>query len=93
MGIASKVGDYAFKAFTATLGAATVYLTATFSVNVYTGLAWHNAQSIIRIRSLNSCLCSVVYVLEFWNGKGKFTILFQVPPQKLDKQEADEKAP
>ncbi|CAL0330158.1 hypothetical protein Lalb_Chr13g0298021 [Lupinus albus] len=57
MGIASKVGDYAFKAFTATLGAATVYLTATFSVNVYTGLAWHNAQS------------------------------------KLDKQEADEKAP
>ncbi|CAK8563094.1 unnamed protein product [Lathyrus sativus] len=45
MGIASKVGDYAFKAFTATLGVATIYLTATFSANVYKGLAWHNAQS------------------------------------------------
>ncbi|MCI89495.1 putative transmembrane protein, partial [Trifolium medium] len=37
MGIASKVGDYAFKAFTATLGVATIYLTGTFSVNVYKG--------------------------------------------------------
>ncbi|KAF7838389.1 Cytochrome c oxidase assembly protein [Senna tora] len=45
MGIASKAGDYAFKAFTAGLGFATIYLTATFSVNVYRGLAWHNAQS------------------------------------------------
>ncbi|CAJ2664435.1 hypothetical protein L195_g037114 [Trifolium pratense] len=45
MGIASKVGDYAFKAFTATLGVATIYLTGTFSVNVYKGLAWHKAQS------------------------------------------------
>ncbi|TKY55150.1 hypothetical protein E2542_SST19564 [Spatholobus suberectus] len=45
MGIAGKVGDYAFKAFTATLGIATIYLTATFSVNVYRGLSWHNAQS------------------------------------------------
>ncbi|KAM6569831.1 hypothetical protein CsatB_017816 [Cannabis sativa] len=45
MGIASKAGDWAFKAFTASLGVATVYLTATFSVNVYKGLAWHKAQS------------------------------------------------
>jgi hypothetical protein len=53
MGIASKVGDYAFKAFTATLGVATIYLTGTFSVNVYKGLAWHNAQSVILSFSLN----------------------------------------
>nr|DAD31093.1 TPA_asm: hypothetical protein HUJ06_009944 [Nelumbo nucifera] len=46
MGIAGKVGDWAFKAFTAGLGVATIYLTATFSVNVYRGLAWHNAQSV-----------------------------------------------
>ncbi|ESW27370.1 hypothetical protein PHAVU_003G196000 [Phaseolus vulgaris] len=45
MGIAGKVGDYAFKAFTATLGFTTIYLTATFSVNVYRGLSWHNAQT------------------------------------------------
>ncbi|CAL5198310.1 unnamed protein product [Lathyrus oleraceus] len=45
MGIASKVGDFAFKAFTATLGVTTIYLTATFSANVYKGLAWHKAQS------------------------------------------------
>nr|DAD34733.1 TPA_asm: hypothetical protein HUJ06_005373 [Nelumbo nucifera] len=47
MAIAGKVGDWAFKAFTAGLGVATIYLTATFSVNVYRGLAWHNAQSKI----------------------------------------------
>lgn len=46
MGIASKAGDLAFKAFAAGLGVATIYLTATFSVNVYRGLAWHNAQSV-----------------------------------------------
>ncbi|CAK9172340.1 unnamed protein product [Ilex paraguariensis] len=46
MGMASKAGDWAFKAFTAGLGVATIYLAATFSVNVYRGLAWHNAQSV-----------------------------------------------
>ncbi|KAF8094942.1 hypothetical protein N665_0348s0025 [Sinapis alba] len=45
MGIVSKAGDWSFKAFTAGLGFATIYLTATFSVNVYRGLSWHNAQS------------------------------------------------
>ncbi|GER53150.1 cytochrome c-552 [Striga asiatica] len=42
---ANKIGDWAFKAFTAGLGVATIYLAATFSVNVYRGLAWHSAQS------------------------------------------------
>ncbi|KAK2965155.1 hypothetical protein RJ640_005318 [Escallonia rubra] len=46
MGVARKAGDWAFKAFTAGLGVATVYLTATFSVNVYRGLAWHKAQTV-----------------------------------------------
>lgn len=46
MGVASKAGDLVFKAFTAGLGVATIYLTATFSVHVYRGLAWHNAQSV-----------------------------------------------
>jgi hypothetical protein len=46
MGIASKAGDWAFKAFTAGLGVTTIYLTASFSFNVYRGLAWHNAQSV-----------------------------------------------
>ncbi|KAL0722394.1 hypothetical protein Bca4012_036993 [Brassica carinata] len=45
MGIVSKAGEWSFKAFTAGLGFATIYLTATFSVNVYRGLSWHNAQS------------------------------------------------
>lgn len=45
MGAANKVGDWVFKGFTATLGVATIYLTATFSVNVYRGLSWHNSQS------------------------------------------------
>ncbi|CAA0836091.1 Unknown protein [Striga hermonthica] len=43
---ANKIGDWAFRAFTAGLGVATIYLAATFSVNVYRGLAWHSAQSI-----------------------------------------------
>ncbi|PIA62334.1 hypothetical protein AQUCO_00200376v1 [Aquilegia coerulea] len=43
-GVASKVGDLAFKAFTAGLGVTTIWLTATFSVNIYRGLSWHNAQ-------------------------------------------------
>ncbi|KAJ6882135.1 hypothetical protein NC651_028674 [Populus alba x Populus x berolinensis] len=46
MGIASKAGDWTFKAFTAGLGVATIYLATTFSVNVYRGLSWHNAQSL-----------------------------------------------
>ncbi|KAL3618008.1 hypothetical protein CASFOL_038329 [Castilleja foliolosa] len=41
----ARIGDWAFRAFTAGLGVTTVYLTATFSVNVYRGLAWHNAQT------------------------------------------------
>ncbi|KAI9174111.1 hypothetical protein LWI28_012122 [Acer negundo] len=45
MGLASKAGDLVFKGFTAGLGLATIYLTATFSFNVYKGLSWHNAQS------------------------------------------------
>ncbi|CAA3026470.1 Cytochrome c oxidase assembly, partial [Olea europaea subsp. europaea] len=45
MPTAGKVGDWAFKAFTAGLGVATIYLAATFSVNVYRGLAWHSSQS------------------------------------------------
>ncbi|KHG12969.1 Glycoprotein G [Gossypium arboreum] len=45
MGWGSKAGDWVFKGLTAGLGLATIYLTATFSVNVYRGLAWHNSQS------------------------------------------------
>ncbi|KAG5536778.1 hypothetical protein RHGRI_024266 [Rhododendron griersonianum] len=45
MGVVSKAGDWTFKAFTAGLGLATIYLAATFSANVYRGLSWHNAQS------------------------------------------------
>ncbi|KEH31869.1 transmembrane protein, putative [Medicago truncatula] len=54
MGIAGKIGDYTFKAFTATLGITTIYLTGTFSVNVYKGLAWHKAQSVTLFLSLNA---------------------------------------
>jgi hypothetical protein len=42
------VGDLAFKALTAGLGVATLYLAATFSVNVYRGLSWHSEQSVSR---------------------------------------------
>ncbi|CAL5407999.1 unnamed protein product [Camellia sinensis] len=45
MGVASKAGDWAFKAFTAGLGVATIYLAATFSVNVYRGLSWLATQN------------------------------------------------
>ncbi|OAY80042.1 hypothetical protein ACMD2_24522 [Ananas comosus] len=41
-----RAGDVAFKVFTAGLGVATLYLTVTFSINVYRGLSWHSAQSI-----------------------------------------------
>ena len=42
------VGDLAFKALTTGLGVATLYLAATFSVNVYRGLSWHSEQSVSR---------------------------------------------
>uniref|UniRef100_A0A7N0VNB3 Uncharacterized protein n=1 Tax=Kalanchoe fedtschenkoi TaxID=63787 RepID=A0A7N0VNB3_KALFE len=45
MRIIDQAGNLAFKAFSAGLGVTTVYLTATFSVNVYRGLAWHKAQT------------------------------------------------
>ncbi|KAL3835143.1 hypothetical protein ACJIZ3_009879 [Penstemon smallii] len=48
MAATSTIGNWAFKAFTAGLGVATIYLTATFSVNVYRGIAWHSAQSTSR---------------------------------------------
>ncbi|KAL9254616.1 hypothetical protein AKJ16_DCAP13128 [Drosera capensis] len=51
-GAAAKVGDWAFKGFTAALGVATVYLGVTFSVNVYRGLSWHNSQSGARAKIL-----------------------------------------
>lgn len=54
MSIASRVGDWGFKAFTAALGVATIYLAGTFSVNVYRGLAWHSAQSVCLILSIFS---------------------------------------
>ncbi|OAY81150.1 hypothetical protein ACMD2_22727 [Ananas comosus] len=41
-----RAGDVAFKVFTAGLGVATLYLTVTFSINVYRGLSWHSAQSV-----------------------------------------------
>ncbi|ONK70243.1 uncharacterized protein A4U43_C05F31730 [Asparagus officinalis] len=41
----SRAAALDLKAFTAGLGVATVYLAGTFSVNVYRGLSWHNAQS------------------------------------------------
>ncbi|KAL3374675.1 hypothetical protein AABB24_006256, partial [Solanum stoloniferum] len=46
MGVVSKAGDWAFKAFSAGLGVATIFFAATFSANVYRGLSWHNRQSI-----------------------------------------------
>ncbi|CAH8267813.1 unnamed protein product [Arabidopsis lyrata] len=49
MGIVTRAGDWSFKAFTAGLGLATIYLTGTFSFNVYRGLSWHNAQSKLEI--------------------------------------------
>ncbi|KMZ59105.1 hypothetical protein ZOSMA_6G00330 [Zostera marina] len=40
-----RVVDFGFKALVAGLGITTVYMTVTFSVNVYRGLSWHNAQT------------------------------------------------
>ncbi|KAB5531961.1 hypothetical protein DKX38_018631 [Salix brachista] len=62
MGIASRAGDWTFKAFTASLGVATIYLAATFSANVYRGLSWHNAQSIkIHVSSILKILAYCKY--------------------------------
>ncbi|KAL5722407.1 hypothetical protein ACHQM5_005931 [Ranunculus cassubicifolius] len=44
MSTAAKVGNWTFKAFTAGLGLTTIYLTATFSLNVYNGISWHKQQ-------------------------------------------------
>ncbi|WOK99823.1 hypothetical protein Cni_G08535 [Canna indica] len=41
----SSVGDVAYKAVVASLGAATLYLGGLFSVNLYRGFSWFNAQS------------------------------------------------
>ncbi|KAL6178151.1 hypothetical protein ACLB2K_049670 [Fragaria x ananassa] len=54
MGIVVKAGDWAFKAFTAGLGVTTIYLTGTFSLNVYRGIAWHKAQPVQQPFSLSS---------------------------------------
>jgi hypothetical protein len=48
------VADVAFKALTAGLGVAMIYLTVTFFINVYRGFSWHSAQPVI---SQNSFLC------------------------------------
>ncbi|KAK4362410.1 hypothetical protein RND71_017651 [Anisodus tanguticus] len=47
MGVVNKAGDWAFKAFSAGLGVATIFFAASFSANVYRGLSWHNRQSRI----------------------------------------------
>ncbi|KAK4735355.1 hypothetical protein R3W88_009616 [Solanum pinnatisectum] len=64
MGVVSKAGDWAFKAFSAGLGVATIFFAATFSANVYRGLSWHNRQS-----SLCSFLfCSACCLLTLFIG-------------------------
>nr|XP_016467326.1 PREDICTED: uncharacterized protein LOC107789963 isoform X2 [Nicotiana tabacum] len=45
MGVVGKAGDWTFKAFSAGLGVATIFFAASFSLNVYRGLSWHNRQS------------------------------------------------
>ncbi|OIT02436.1 hypothetical protein A4A49_53153 [Nicotiana attenuata] len=47
MGVVGKAGDWAFKAFSAGLGVATIFFAASFSLNVYRGLSWHNRQTRI----------------------------------------------
>ncbi|KAF6150107.1 hypothetical protein GIB67_035717 [Kingdonia uniflora] len=69
----SKVGDLAFKTFTAGLGVATIYLTGTFSVNVYRGLAWHKAQQVLIHLSLSMLFISETLVYHcrlhgYWNA-------------------------
>ncbi|KAL4185265.1 hypothetical protein AMTRI_Chr10g229860 [Amborella trichopoda] len=70
-----KVGDVAFKVFSAGLGVATIYLTATFSVNVYRGYSWHRAQSfcfqshlmllLVLIRLLGESILTLIVSLNF----------------------------
>ncbi|KAK1296153.1 hypothetical protein QJS10_CPB15g01700 [Acorus calamus] len=51
------MGEVVFKGLTASLGVATLYLAATFSVNVYRGLSWHNSQSAcLGIQMPDHCL-------------------------------------
>ncbi|KAF9671519.1 hypothetical protein SADUNF_Sadunf12G0056000 [Salix dunnii] len=73
MGIASRAGDWTFKAFTAGLGVATIYLAATFSVNVYRGLSWHNAQSRLDFLGGLRCPFTVFFGrrLRFMGGRGE----------------------
>ncbi|KAG6523054.1 hypothetical protein ZIOFF_020213 [Zingiber officinale] len=42
----ASAGDIVFKGLTAALGATTLYLAATFSINLYRGISWHTAQSV-----------------------------------------------
>ncbi|CAL5365905.1 unnamed protein product [Camellia sinensis] len=70
MGVASKAGCWAFKAFAAGLGVATIYLAATFSVNVYRGLSWHNAQSFWEYYFFRfHCTCVTWTIIPWWTGK------------------------
>ncbi|PON86102.1 hypothetical protein TorRG33x02_181520 [Trema orientale] len=73
MGVASKAGDWAFKAFTAGLGVTTIYLTTTFSVNVYRGISWHNSQSPVRLLLMVSVSAGVVIVV----GKSTIKVLMR----------------
>ncbi|KAK2663867.1 hypothetical protein Ddye_002441 [Dipteronia dyeriana] len=77
MGLASKAGDLVFKGFTAGLGLVTIYLTATFSFNVYKGLSWHNAQSALasfkKVLIVVTCCSS-----DFKTFTSKDTVLFSV---------------
>lgn len=56
------VGDLVFKALTAGLGVATLYLAATFSVNVYRGLSWHNEQSVSKPPQISASLGSPCFI-------------------------------
>ncbi|KAH7867074.1 hypothetical protein Vadar_028544 [Vaccinium darrowii] len=72
MGVIDKAGDWTFKAFTAGLGLTTIYLAATFSVNVYRGLSWHNAQSKIdKDGSADKNLIGRTEVLAYRDVEGK----------------------
>ncbi|CAL5351084.1 unnamed protein product [Camellia sinensis] len=85
MGVASKAGCWAFKAITAGLGVATIYLAATFSVNVYRGLSCFRSLSALALkwRSLECfnlnyltyyffrfhCTCVTWTIIPWWTGK------------------------
>ncbi|KAF9667801.1 hypothetical protein SADUNF_Sadunf15G0061200 [Salix dunnii] len=64
MGLAIRAGDWTFKVFTVGLGVATTYLAATFSVNVYRGLSWHNTQSVVMGRNLHPHGLSIFWYLD-----------------------------